>query len=276
MTFLRHFCICPVDCVVSDWGDWGLCSQSCGGGLKGRRRDVLVQTVNNGAECPSVLTETQYCIIQDCPQGRRHWFLSVQSFLTEGELQLEVLWGSEEDEKYSANNILSKEDDFSNSTHANYWLAKKGELKGQGFILRVGNSKQKILGVNMKNTHNTTKEHWATDIFKLEGSLLKEPDTVDQRSQGIITWTPEILRKAGIWDQLIFQQMESKLEKLKDPVQTFFFSEMHELRYLWFHLLSFHGDGGGLQYMTPILQRGKWLFCHLHLILIISFYISAF
>ena len=181
----------------------------------------------------------------------------MQSFFTEGELQLEILWGSEEDEKYSANNILSKEDDFSNSTHANYWLAKKGELKGQGFILRVGNSKQKILGVNMKNTHNTTKEHWATDIFKLEGSLLKEPDTVDQRSQGIITWTPEILRKAGIWDQLIFQQMESKLEKLKDPVQTFFFSEMHELRYLWFHLLSFHGEGGGLQYMTPILQRGK-------------------
>ena len=70
----------------------------------------------------------------------------------------EVLWGSEEDEKYSANNILSKEDDFSNSTHANYWLAKKGELKGQGFILRVGNSKQKILHCSRKRSTPFTQQ----------------------------------------------------------------------------------------------------------------------
>ena len=59
----------PVDCEVGDWGAWGLCSQSCGGGLQGRGRDVTVDQNHGGAVCP-VLKETRYCIIQDCPEGR--------------------------------------------------------------------------------------------------------------------------------------------------------------------------------------------------------------
>ena len=29
-----------MDCVVSDYSDWDLCSQSCGGGLRKREREV--------------------------------------------------------------------------------------------------------------------------------------------------------------------------------------------------------------------------------------------
>ena len=96
--------------------------------------------------------------------------------MPEGALQPEVLWGSQAEEKFAARNILTNEpSDFSNSTHANYWLTKEGEVDDQGFVVRVGNSKRKIVGVHIRNT-NTNETKWATRTFKLEGSLLKEPE----------------------------------------------------------------------------------------------------
>ena len=65
------FIMLSVDCVVSNWSTWGLCSQSCGGGLQGRERDVLVQSDHGGDPCPADLTEAKYCNNQDCPEGRR-------------------------------------------------------------------------------------------------------------------------------------------------------------------------------------------------------------
>ena len=59
-----------VDCIVSDWREWGICSQSCGGGLKGRRKDVLVEPQCNGTACPLELTQTAYCIEEDCSEGK--------------------------------------------------------------------------------------------------------------------------------------------------------------------------------------------------------------
>ena len=59
----------PVDCVVGNWSTWGLCSQSCGGGLQGRGRDVIVHSDHGGDPCPSDLAETQYCNNEDCPKG---------------------------------------------------------------------------------------------------------------------------------------------------------------------------------------------------------------
>ena len=63
------FIMLSVDCVVGNWSTWGLCSQSCGGGLQGRGRDVLVQSDHGGDPCPADLAETQYCINEDCPKG---------------------------------------------------------------------------------------------------------------------------------------------------------------------------------------------------------------
>ena len=65
------FTIALVDCVVSAWDSWSLCSQSCGGGVKQRVRKVLEKPRYNGTECPSKLTETKYCINKDCPEGKR-------------------------------------------------------------------------------------------------------------------------------------------------------------------------------------------------------------
>ncbi|HEY7791402.1 MAG TPA: hypothetical protein VIC33_12855 [Vicinamibacterales bacterium] len=56
----------PVDCQMSDWGAWGACSQSCGGGFQTRNRFVTTLPSNGGAACP-VAVETQVCNIQPCP-----------------------------------------------------------------------------------------------------------------------------------------------------------------------------------------------------------------
>ena len=143
---------------------------------------------------------------------------------------------------------------FSNLTHANYWLAKEGEVEDQGFVVRVGNSKRKIVGVHIRNI-NTTKTKWATRTFKLEGSLLKEPERITQRGkENTAQWTPEILKAEGEWDDLLNVTLEDN-----QTLQSFFFDGTTELRYLWFHLLSFYGKGGGLHYFAPILQSGE---CH--------------
>ena len=56
---------CPNDCVVSDWGEWGTCSKSCGrqGGAQMRRRSILAYPSSIRPSCPSAdkLVETRKC-----------------------------------------------------------------------------------------------------------------------------------------------------------------------------------------------------------------------
>ena len=174
--------------------------------------------------------------------------------MTEGPLKPEVLWGSREEEKFAAQNVLTDETEFSNSTHANYWRAQKAQTEEQGFVVRVGNSKRKIVGIEVRNTKKGLL--WQTVQFQLEGSLLKEPEQVGLRRA--LAWTPEVLKAAGEWEVLLSQQTlkEQSLSQENPPLESIFFDVPTELRYLWFHLLSFHGQGGGLRYFAPILQSG--------------------
>ena len=41
----------PVDCVPTEWGDWGKCSQKCYGGIKTRRRQVKIAAQYGGKDC---------------------------------------------------------------------------------------------------------------------------------------------------------------------------------------------------------------------------------
>ena len=163
-----------------------------------------------------------------------------------------MLWGISHDKKFSVENILSNETSFTNTTSANFWLAERGKVEGQGFVMKVGNSRRKIVGVHA--VQNSKNKNWATKRFRLEGALLKEPDTVGQRGQeNEPSWTPEVLKKAGPWEELL----DETLKNTRSLLQTFFFKNTTEIRYLWFHLVSFYGRGGGLQYYTPILQLGE-------------------
>ena len=57
---------CPIDCVVSDWTDWSLCTETCGGGTKTRTRNITTPSAYGGDICP-VLSETITCNTRACP-----------------------------------------------------------------------------------------------------------------------------------------------------------------------------------------------------------------
>merc|ERR1719197_2362597 len=57
---------CPVDCVVGQWGGWGSCSVSCGGGTQQRTRPITTQPSCNGGACPAV-SQNQPCNSSPCP-----------------------------------------------------------------------------------------------------------------------------------------------------------------------------------------------------------------
>jgi hypothetical protein len=46
-------CDTDVDCVWEDWGEWGACSELCGGGEQKRVREVLTLSKHHGAPCTS-------------------------------------------------------------------------------------------------------------------------------------------------------------------------------------------------------------------------------
>jgi hypothetical protein len=57
---------CPVDCQVSEWSDWSVCSVECGGGTQSRSRSVTAEPENGGAACPA-LEEQRDCNTDPCP-----------------------------------------------------------------------------------------------------------------------------------------------------------------------------------------------------------------
>ena len=60
---------CPIDGGFSDWGPYGKCSASCGGGLKHRERTCTnPKPQHGGANCASEKeVEAQVCNSQPCP-----------------------------------------------------------------------------------------------------------------------------------------------------------------------------------------------------------------
>ena len=55
-----------VDCQWSVWSQWDLCTRSCGGGMQGRTRSVLVPERNGGKRCVGDPAEMRNCNMQPC------------------------------------------------------------------------------------------------------------------------------------------------------------------------------------------------------------------
>ena len=50
-----------VNCKVSDWGAWQLCSVSCGGGKQSRMRNILQKREFSGRPCPGTRARACTC-----------------------------------------------------------------------------------------------------------------------------------------------------------------------------------------------------------------------
>ncbi|MGH0153391.1 UNVERIFIED_CONTAM: hypothetical protein FKN15_041924 [Acipenser sinensis] len=55
-----------LDCIVSPWGQWSECSQSCGLGSLFRQREVL-REAQPGGVCNTILFDSRACFSQACP-----------------------------------------------------------------------------------------------------------------------------------------------------------------------------------------------------------------
>lgn len=68
--FTMHYSVADsgnVDCVVGEWGDWGACSATCGGGTQSRTQTVAVPAQGSGKAC-TLNSDTQACNTEACNQ----------------------------------------------------------------------------------------------------------------------------------------------------------------------------------------------------------------
>lgn len=56
---------CPINCVQTDWSEWGKCSKECGTGAQLRSRNT-VTTPDNGGEACGAGSDTQDCNVESC------------------------------------------------------------------------------------------------------------------------------------------------------------------------------------------------------------------
>jgi hypothetical protein len=59
----------PVDCELSEWGPWQVCSHKCGGGTSLRSRDVLKYPDGGGEPCNDYLEQVKPCNPNPCEAG---------------------------------------------------------------------------------------------------------------------------------------------------------------------------------------------------------------
>jgi len=57
----------PCPCVWDEWGNWGICSTTCGGGVSHRTRVVEKEAVNGGDQCHGDEDQEEACHQEPCP-----------------------------------------------------------------------------------------------------------------------------------------------------------------------------------------------------------------
>eukprot|EP00930_Biecheleria_cincta_P099272 TRINITY_DN90909_c0_g1_i1.p1 TRINITY_DN90909_c0_g1~~TRINITY_DN90909_c0_g1_i1.p1 ORF type:complete len:1250 (-),score=93.25 TRINITY_DN90909_c0_g1_i1:232-3981(-) len=66
-TICENLPACPVDCLWTDWSDWGGCSKTCGHGVLQRTRNRQIQEAYGGHVCYGTEDDEQECQLPPCP-----------------------------------------------------------------------------------------------------------------------------------------------------------------------------------------------------------------
>eukprot|EP00931_Biecheleriopsis_adriatica_P068777 TRINITY_DN4268_c1_g1_i1.p1 TRINITY_DN4268_c1_g1~~TRINITY_DN4268_c1_g1_i1.p1 ORF type:complete len:2284 (+),score=382.55 TRINITY_DN4268_c1_g1_i1:32-6853(+) len=56
----------PINCLLSEWGEWTMCSLSCGGGVRAALRRVIREANYGGMACEAGLRKTETCGEEPC------------------------------------------------------------------------------------------------------------------------------------------------------------------------------------------------------------------
>ena len=112
----------------------------------------------------------------------------------------------------------------------NFWLAEQGKTRGEGFTIKVDRCARRVQGFQIKNKGKGTDTGFATKGFLVSGSF----------------------EKNGPWKTLIQDELIDTTGGRSADLLNFTMDMPVKIKFLKFELVSFWGEGGGLQYFAPI------------------------
>ena len=112
----------------------------------------------------------------------------------------------------------------------NFWLAEQGKTRGEGFTIKVDRCARRVQGFQIKNKGKGTDTEFATKGFLVSGSLDSN----------------------GPWKTLIQDELIDTTGGRSADLPNFTMDKPVKIKFLKFELVSFWGEGGGLQYFAPI------------------------
>lgn len=62
----------PSSCLVTEWGEWDVCSATCGLGMKRRERLVKMPPAD-GSICGAEVLEVEKCMMPECRKSQPRW-----------------------------------------------------------------------------------------------------------------------------------------------------------------------------------------------------------
>ena len=112
----------------------------------------------------------------------------------------------------------------------NFWLAEQGKTRGESFTIKVDRCARRVQGFQIKNKGKGTDTGFATKGFLVSGSF----------------------EKNGPWKTLIQDELIDTTGGRSAELLNFTMDKPVKIKFLKFELVSFWGEGGGLQYFAPI------------------------
>ena len=144
----------------------------------------------------------------------------------EGWRQPEVIFSESYDANYGIKGIFTD--------GGKYWLTPNRYI-GRGFTIQLSNCSVSIAGVLIRNVNHGLVR--ATRAFRISGSL----------------------NQSGTWKKLLQKEIESPLTPgaPAPTIETFYFNETMEMKYLRFDFDNYWGGlGGGLDFFAVITESG--------------------